>query len=122
MRQGSFNYGRAFFAQLRHAKTRSLILRKEAQPGYEIALKAKAMENPRRAGRLRIVPWSQLYRTRVWPELDPSRRTVTTAKPVVTSVPSSSGPVTKTSANAIPTAEAPNDKPSQNQAVNGAAK
>jgi hypothetical protein len=63
-----------------------------------------------------------LYRTRVWPELDPARRTVTTAKPVMTSVPSGSGSVTKTSANGTPAAEAPTDKPSQDQAVNGAAR
>ena len=63
-----------------------------------------------------------LYRTRVWPELDPARHTVTTAKPVAVSVPSGSGSVTKTSANGTSTAEAPSDKPSQEQAVNGAAK
>jgi len=40
-----------------------------------------------------------IYRTRVWPELDPARRTVTTAKPIAAAGPSGPDSLTNTAGN-----------------------
>jgi hypothetical protein len=60
-----------------------------------------------------------IYRTRVWPELDPARKTQTTAKPVVESTPGGANPVTSAVANSTP-ASAQSEKASHEQAVGGA--
>jgi hypothetical protein len=54
-----------------------------------------------------------IYRSRVWPELDPARRTVTTAKPVAAAVPVGPGSITNAAANSPPSPEAPIEKPSR---------
>jgi len=63
-----------------------------------------------------------IYRTRVWPELDPARRTLTTAKPVAVAAPVGSGPVTNAAANSTPASEAPSEKATREQAVNATAR
>ena len=54
-----------------------------------------------------------IYRSRVWPEMDPARKTVTTAKPVAVLVPPEAAPVTPAAANAAakPPVSPPETKP-----------
>jgi hypothetical protein len=62
-----------------------------------------------------------LYRARMWPELDPAQKTVTTAKPIAGAISPTPGAVTKTSANSAP-ASTSNENSSQEQPVTGAAR
>ena len=63
-----------------------------------------------------------IYRTRVWPESDPSRRTLTTAKPVAVAAPAGPESVTNAATNSTPVPEAPSEKPSHEQAASATAR
>ncbi len=63
-----------------------------------------------------------IYRTRVWPESDPSRRTLTAAKPVAVAAPAGLESVTNAATNSTPVPEAPSEKPSHEQAASATAR
>jgi len=63
-----------------------------------------------------------IYRTRVWPELDPARQIVTTAKPITAAVPSGPESATNAASNSPPVWQPSVEKPSPARAAAGAAR
>jgi hypothetical protein len=62
-----------------------------------------------------------IYRTRVWPELDPARRRHMAAKPVVTAIPTGPAPLANAAGAPSPT-DAPGEKTSHEQSEGGPAR
>lgn len=70
-----------------------------------------------------------IYRTRVWPDLDPARHIQTTAKPLAVALPAASGSLATATGNSTPAPETPNERPgtptekaSHEQPANGVAR
>lgn len=62
-----------------------------------------------------------IYRTRVWPELDPARRRHSVAKPVAITIPTGPAPLANATGSPGPAADAPGEKTSHEQADAGSA-
>jgi hypothetical protein len=63
-----------------------------------------------------------IYRTRVWPELDPFRRRHLTAKPVADTIPTGPAPMANAAGSPGPMGDAPGEKTSHEQADGGTAR
>jgi hypothetical protein len=63
-----------------------------------------------------------IYRTRVWPELDPARRRHTAAKPVAITIPTGPSPLANAAGSPGPPGDARGEKTSHEQAESGPAR